>query len=305
MVNYRLMMLGVIVGLGLFVEGLRADMLWLVDSTGPISGKIISETADAIEYKYRIEDVEQTVQFKRSEIKELVVTIDQKALGNLNPNNLRAYLDQAEQLAANRRDAYAMETSKRLCLIVARWGSTELKESAFLLLVSICEGEELDRIQRLAYVYLPTIEFHEPPADQVDGPSKEARDLVIELVRLICREQSAEVKQRLEDELVAESVRQALNSFSSVCSFEELSAAANANPLSPTQLGRLLRLERALEKNQVPQDTRRPGLGNNWFAASEQIDASGSVLPEFSNVLGVDPSLTIYRDGEWVAPKGN
>lgn len=300
---YQWVLLGMIVGLVGFAEESRADMLWLVESEEPLPGRVISETRDAIEYRYRVGEAEQTSQFKRSEIKELVVTIDQEALKNLNPNNLRAYLDQAEQLSANRQDPYAIETAKRLCLIVARWGSTDLKESAFLLLVSICEGEELVRVRSLAYVYHPSIEFQEASSGQTNGPSKDARESLVELIQLVCRERSAEVKQRLKDEAVVESVRQTLDSFSSICSFEEFSAAVDAQSLSLTQLGRMLKLEKALETNVVPQNTRRPGLGSNWFAASEQIDASGSVLPEFGNVLGIDPSLTVYRDGEWVAPK--
>lgn len=289
-------------GLGMLFSSLQADMLWLNGVETPISGIVVSQTEDVVEYRHRVDQVERTVQFQRNEIRELVITIDQQSLELLNPNDLRSYLDQAEQLVATRTDVYAIQLAKRLCLIVARWGPPELKESAFRLLVSVCEGEELTRVQRLAYVYQPTVDFLDPSTDSNQETSERARDAVVEIVRLICREKSTEAKRRMEDELVSESVRQTLNGFSGICNFEELSAAMDAESISLSQLGRLLRLEQALEANQTPTGLRRPGLGKNWFAASEQIDASRSVLPEFDNVLPFDPSLTVYRDGKWVAP---
>lgn len=300
--DFRSTVFVTIIMLGAITTGLRADMLWLRDSEVPIPGMVVSETADSVEFRYRVDGAEQTKEFERDRIQELVITIDQQALERLNPNDLRMYLDQAEQLAANRPDVYAIQTAKRLCLIVARWGQSEMRESAFRLLVTLCEGEELTRVRRLAYVYQPTLDFWESPEISEKGTSVRAREAVVEIVRLICREQSSEAKRRMEDELVAESVRQTLNRFSSVCNFEELMAAMDADSISLSQLGRLLRLERALETNQPSSNLRRPGLGKNWYSASEQIDASRSVLPEFKNVLPFDPSLTVYREGKWVEP---
>ncbi len=281
----------------------QADMLWLYDSEAPVSGIVVKQSASSVEYRYRVGEEEKTIQVERGEIKELIVTIDQEALERLKPTDLRAYLDMAESLASFRSDKYAMDVAKRLCLLTARWGSSELRISAFCLLDSICDGDELLSVRRLALIYESSIELKNPQDREKQELSAESVELTLRIVRLIWRGESQQAQELLSDERVLTRVQPVVLAHSGVCSLEELVAASNVEKVSVSQLGRLLRLEQALTEGEppIPRTTR---LGENWFSASGQVGKVGVLLPEFENVLPFDPQLTIYRDGKWVASSG-
>lgn len=297
-----------LLGLATFIVSLmssgvsHADMLWLKGAEAPVPGIVVGQTDELIEYRYQVGGEEKTVQVDRDEIRQLVVTIDGERLENLSPDNLNAYLDQAEQLASFRRDQYAMALAKRLCLIVARWGAEDLRKSAFCLLVSICEGDELTGVLRLASIYEPTLNIDRLRGNLPQEVSRESREAALNVVRLIWRGQGEEAQQLLSRQEVLEQVRPAVIAYKDLCSLEELNAAAKVDAVTVSQLGRLLRLEFALSQGKLPP-IESVDAGENWFSESGQVGKVGRLLPEFGSVLPFDPQLTIYRGGKWVAPK--
>lgn len=296
----------VMVCMAVLTNSAHADMLWLKSGGEPISGLVTSQSQDVVSFRYGTGDGQKDVQVQREKIKNLVITIDEQRMESLAPEDFRDYLDYAEELSAFEKDTYAVELAKRLCLITARWSSDELRSSAFLLLISLCSDEEKKAVQRLAFVFDSSFELPEQlPATTPEVIDADARESLIEIVRLIRREQTADARQLLDQERIQSSIKPAMEAYANICNLEELKSAVSANRLTVAKLGQLIRLEQALANDVVPSSTKRDASGSDWSVAAREIVDAQVVLPEFENVLPFDPSLNIYRSGQWVRPSAN
>ena len=97
-----------------------ADLLWLVGKEQPVPGMVLEENEESVRYRYTVEGVEKRVDVDRKQIRELVITLDQKRLASLSPQNVTLYLDYAEELAGFSSDSYAIATARQMVLIAAR-----------------------------------------------------------------------------------------------------------------------------------------------------------------------------------------
>lgn len=281
---------------------LMADMIWIEGSQTPISGQVVSQTQDQLEFRFWTDNQEQTIQVDRQKVVDLLITVDPKKLESLTPERLEDYLDYAEVLSSFRSDAYAVRTTKRLCMIVARWGQPTDRASAFRLLISVCEGEEKRRVVRLAFVFDPRFEL---PVDEKGGGTsidESARRQLGEIVKLIRTEDRVAASNRLNDQSVIDQIEPVFELYSEICTKEELFRLAAAKQLSVSQLSQLLRLEKALKDPVLRDRSARKSLGNDWATASEILESEDARLPDFEYAFSFDLKQTIFRSGRWVAP---
>lgn len=276
-----------------------ADVLWTAHSEAPRYGRVKSQNGTTVEFEFSDSGATKTIQVDRSDILELVVTVDPKVLESLHPNNLKPYLDYAEELSSFRVDPYAMGVAKRLNLIVARWGSAELRQSAFRQLESICEGQERRQVQRLAFVYDSTFEIGRANESRVALDPAIVGTLV-DIVRHLRRGRPSDARRLLSQS--EEQVKTVLDSYSEICNLEELTAAVNATRITGAQQSQIIQLEQSLLAGKAAQATQAD-VARNWSLASQQIATLQLTLPEFDQVLPFDPRLTLYRHGKWVQPE--
>jgi hypothetical protein len=285
---------------GLGCSSANADLLWLKDKPKPVSGLVLRQNASEVEFRYRLEGNEKTIVVERGQISDLIVTIDQGLLEGLEPANLPAYLDYAEELSSFRSDAYAIELSKRLSLIAARWGSSELRQSSFRLLVSLCEGEEQTRVKRLAFIYDATIEIQDRDSESDEANNPDARDATVQIIRLVWKGQAAQARELLGQARFKALIEPVFVKYAKVCRLDDFLAAVNAETLSTNQLGQLLRLQQSLNNGLPPSQAVAQEQSDVWSDVANQVESTGSALPEFESVLPLDPSKRVYRNREWV-----
>ena len=274
-------------------------MLWLIERDEPVSGIIVEENETSIRFRYTVNNVERLIDVDRKDIREMVVTLDQQRLSSLSPQNVTMYLDYAEELAGFSSDAYAIATARQMSLIAARLSTGAQRSSAFRLLISLCEGEEKRNVERLAYLYDPTITLRKETAAESETIDATADETLIEIVRLIRRDRASDAVELLKQDRITTAIEPLLKVHEATCSFGELRVAANARTLSVAHLAKLLQLENALINNAVENESAN---NESWFEASSRVIESSKILPEFENVLDIDPRLSIFRNGIWVAP---
>ena len=277
-----------------------ADLLWVVGQEQPVSGIVLEGTEESVRFRCMIEGVEKQIDVERKQIRELVITLDQKRLSTLSPQNVTLYLDYAEELAGFSSDSYAIATARQMALIAARLSTGTQRSSAFRLLISLCEGEDRQNVERLAYLYDPTATLRENSKPETEAIDQEAGETLLEIVRMIRRGQASDASKLLEQDRISTVVEPLLKIHKDTCSSGELRVAANAATLNMTQLAKLLQLEHALADDAVIAAASADD--ESWFEASSKVIESNKILPEFENVLEIDPRLSIFRNGTWVAP---
>ena len=277
-----------------------ADLLWLVGQEQPVPGIVLEENEESVQFRYTAEGVEKRVDVDRKQIRELVITLDQKRLSSLSPQNVTLYLDYAEELAGFSSDSYAIATARQMALIAARLSTGTQRSSAFRLLISLCEGEDRQNVERLAYLYDPTTTLRENSKPEMETIDQEADETLLEIVRMIRRGRASDASELLKQDRISTVVEPLLKVHKDTCNLGELRVAANAATLNMTQLAKLLQLENALTNDAVLAAASADD--ESWFEASSKVIESNKILPEFENVLEIDPRLSIFRNGTWVAP---
>ena len=281
-------------------KNVSADMLWLIERDQPVSGMVVEANEVSIRFRYTVNDVEKLIDVDRKDIREMVITLDQERLASLSPQNVTMYLNYAEELAGFSSDAYAIAAARQMALIAARLSTGTQRSSAFRLLVSLCEGEEKRNVERLAYLYDPTIPLREEEAASSEAIDTTAGETLLEIVRLIRRDRASDAIELLKQDRIAKVIEPLLKVHQATCSLGELRMAANAETLTVAHLAKLLKLEHALVSDSVVNTEN--ANSESWFEASSRVIESNKILPEFENVLDIDPRLSIFRNGIWVAP---
>jgi len=250
-----------------------------------------------------------------AEIRRIIETVDPQRLAGLDGSNAKAYYNYAEELAQRKVDPQARDTAIRLFLISAHLDTKQQGRAAFLGLIPLARNaEEAKRFRAMAYLLDPShaeSTLGDVSAD-VAAPaanSKATRDL-LNAMQLLRQANRAEAASLLRRDDVAKSFAAFERVFPKALLDKFL--ARTGDRLLPYELEAILRVELALEGFDAgPGASRATGAG--WG----QIVSAGGDTPvkllKMSSLARrldpaakpgqyIDPSRTIYRNGNWTAP---
>ena len=280
----------------------------------PIAGYLVRETDREIVLRQpRDGGITEDVLIPKSDIEDLIHTIDQARLSALDPDKPQDYREYADELAEKKLDPEARDTALRLYVIAAHLsrgaeaGSAMGSKHAPLLgLVALARSsEEEARFRAAAFLADPR---HDPAllrssssiaAAPAAGADQAARAKLLEAVHH-ARRGKGDVAGRLIErpEIAAE-----LAAVAPSVTKEEFLRICRTKELEASHLQTLLKLELALD----------PTLAAESSATDAQVDArSWSQLLKAAqppqkpldlvHLTEFDPRQCVYRDGKWVEP---
>lgn len=291
-----------IVGLFGFTVSTNADVLWLKGKDQPLVGALIgTDTAGTVEFGVAGEDSIST--FPAEVVDVAIKTFDTKRLSSLSPERISEYRDHAEELAAQKIDPEARELAIRLLLIAAYLGDKQdeiaIVDSALASLIPLARSpDESSKLMTLQTLYSKNSIHIDRNAD-LDATSSELKTTVaakklLECVRHARREQFEAARSVLQS---AEVMRE-LKNWSKLVSMAEMDNVLNSDRLTTQQLKKLLTLESAL----LDPDDSIADQTHGWYEQSRERTDAWTSIPTFGNVTEFDPSLSVYRDGQWQHP---
>jgi len=282
----------------------EGDML-LWDDAGSMTrffGLVESQDADSIRFRLHPELGGESRVFPRDEVVALVTNIDLSRLANLNPGNLGAYRDYAEELASQSKDMQARDLAIRLFLIVA-YGSNQagtqqrssaLRNSAIRNLQALSRNEpERRAFAKLAFLYqVADLRLAEQEPDLSDA----MKSLLLFLLKAV-RSRNMDLARQLKDQ---PPIAQAWQRWSTTCRWDELGRIIEQGGPSSIQLERLLKMEVDLLTG---QDLHSPGKrADSWAVQAVDHDHRAELIPKFLNVTEYDPQQNVWCNGQWIRP---
>jgi hypothetical protein len=284
-------------------------------SAEPIMGHLVSEDDKGLVVREVLDGGRtRELRIERSDIEELLVTVDPERLAALDPREPRQYLEYAEELAEKSRDPEAREAAERLFHIAAWLAEGPVRQSGVLGLAAMAtSADERRRLEAAAYQVdsgasraLAATTPASGTAPQVD-PS--VRSEVLAAVRLLRQGKSREAAERGKVPAVAG----ALDTLSldggrtdgaaPTISAEQFAALCQLRELSPEHLRRLLTIELAL----LPGGDEKPLAISVPRAASwSQLASRNDLAPlrslDLVHLTSHDPRACLYREGKWQIP---
>ncbi len=279
------------------------DVIWVRGTNQPISGQVITQTDEKIEFKVFSDGKFGPIKsFPISQVETVVVNYDQERLASLSPDNPVAYRNYAEELSTQRSDPAAINLARRLYLLAAanstKKSQHDLRSGAILALISLTTEQKQRRHLEMFYrLSEPESGKLKPAASSPPPklPTKADRELMLRVVVAIRRENS-EVAMGL---IRSEENRKSFEKWEQLCTLEELTRIAAADYPSRSQLGRLLAVELAARQPETAK--LDPGSKKmTWGELAMEPGTEFSVLPTIANVTQFDPEKSVYRNGIWV-----
>jgi hypothetical protein len=306
-----------------FVQPASAVVVYKLGEMQPIAGYFVRESDREVVLRQPREgggSAEITV--LKSEIEELIHTVDQARLATLDPARPQDYREYADELAEKKIDPEARDTALRLYVIAADLGSGTLKSSdpnshefgydplapraAMLGLIALARSpEEEARFRAAAYLADPrhdsrllvtatSLPSSAPSADPA------AKQKLLEAVHH-ARRGKGEVAARLiaRPEIAAE-----LAAASSIVSKEEFQRICRAKELDDDQLSALIKLELGLNAALSPPDTETTSATETARSWSQLLAKPQPPLRplDLRHLTEFDPAQSVYREGKWVEP---
>ena len=281
-------------------------LLW--DDAGSMTrfrffGLVESQDADSIRFRLHPELGGESRVFPRDEVVALVTNIDLSRLANLNPGNLEAYRDYAEELASQSKDMQAGDLAIRLFLIVA-YGSNQagtqqkssaLRNSAIRNLQALSRNEpERRAFAKLAFLYqVADLRLAEQEPDLSDA----MKSRLLFLLKAV-RSRNMDLARQLKDR---PPIAQVWPRWSTTCSWDELGRIIEQGGPSSIQLERLLKMEVDLLTGQ--DANRSEKTTDFWAVQAVDHDHRAELIPKFLNVTEYDPRQAVFVDGHWIRPQ--
>lgn len=275
------------------------------DSGEPVFGYLLKNEPNRVVLRETLSDGgTRDREFARTEIDELIVTVDPARLQELRPDDPRGYLEYAEDLAEKRRDPEARDTALRLYVIAAWLAPEQHGRGALLGMTALARSPEERRAFRaLAF----TLDGYRDPAllreESVVGtrarPTAKdtpASDGLLECVRQLRRGNRTQAKRQAErKEIKAEFAR-----LQGLVSYDDFLAAC-LDPAPPESLLRaLVQAELALMPAASATDVDRVERAKvaAWLPV---VVASAPRLPALSleRVTEFDPRQCRFQAGKW------
>ena len=287
----------------------EGDML-LWNDAGSITrffGLVESQDAEAIRFRLHPELGGESRVFPRDEVVALVTNIDVSRLANLNPGNLEAYRDYAEELASQSKDLQARDLAIRLFLIVAygsnhegtQQRSPELRNSAIRNLQQLYRSEaERRAFDKLAFLYqVADLQLAERAGQQEPDLNAATKSRLLSLL-VALRSRNMDLARQLTDQ---PPIAQAWERWSTICRWDELGRIIDQGGPSSIQLERLLKIEVDLLTGQAANPPRK--RTDSWAVQAVDHDHRAELIPKFLNVTEYDPRQAVFVDGHWIRPQ--
>ena len=301
-----------VVAITSWVTPMRAAVVLRKGSTRPIMGHLLRMDDSGVVIREMLSDGktrEHTI--RRDEISELIITVSDERLAELDPAKPQLYREYAEELAEKHRDPEARDAAIRLYHITAWLDRGALRKSAMLGLISLARSPEEERRFRAAAYLLDgdrTLLASEA-AVAVPG-SAAAREPLRELLsalRLLRQGKPADARAIVE----RTSSDEALDALTRVMTREELLAACTARQLSEEQLYKVLSAELALQR--AVSEQARPDYSVDAAEERHEREISWSqayrthgVAPlpsiDIEHLTEFDPHACLFRNGTWTRP---
>jgi hypothetical protein len=271
----------------------------------PIMGHLVSEDETNIVVREALDGGRtREVRIERSEIEELIVTVDPDRLQALDPREPRQYLEYAEELAEKARDPEAREAAERLFHIAAWLAEGPVRQSSILGLAAMAPADaERRRLEAIALLVDPqagpaavAVRADENAKPTID-PS--VRPNVLAAVQLLRQGKPREAADLGKQPAVATAFDQLAPTLNS----EQFAALCQLRELTTEHLRRLLTIELALLPG---SEGKLPEAGTPSVATWGQLVSRGGLTPlpslDLLHLTRHDPRACLYREGKWQIP---
>ena len=293
----------------------RAVVVFKKGQTQPIAGYLVRETDSEVVLRQAREGGRtEDVLIPKSEIEDLIHTIDRARLEALERDRPQEYREYADELAEKRIDPEARDTALRLYVIAAHAGQgsgppeNDLARAAMLGLIALARTpQEEARFRAAAYLADPR---HDGTllrsaaivaAPATGGSSTPAtRQKLLEAVHHARRGKGDVAGRLIERPELAEE----LAAVSSIVSKDELVRICRAKELEDAQLKTLLKLELALDPSLAPDSapsSAAKGDARFWSQLLKAPQPPQKPL-DLEHLTEFDPRQSVYREGKWMQP---
>jgi hypothetical protein len=307
--------LGAFVVSCLLIQPAQAVVVFKRGQTQPIAGYLVRETdREVVLRQPREAGRTEDVLIPKTEIEDLIHTVDPARLASLDPDRPQDYREYADELAEKKLDPEARDAALRLYVIAAHVGQAsrlpkdDQAHAAMLGLIALARSPaEETRFRAAAYLADPR---HDPallrPASGVaprpaGGTADHvARQKLLEAVHH-ARRGKGDVAGRLIErpEIAAE-----LEAVSSLVTKDELLRICRTKELEDGQLRTLLKLELALDPTLAPESapsSAAQGDARSWSQLLKKPQPPQRPL-NLLQLTEFDPRQSVYREGKWVEP---
>lgn len=275
-----------------------ADTIWLIENKQPLYGMVASQNAESIVFRQTTNGTQfKKIAVSKSDIETIVINFDSQRLSRLSTDNFLGYAEYAEELQSQRKDPVAQTLALRLLVIViGNSKDVDLRRSSLFQLVSLARNDaEMAKFQRLLYLETGI------PSSRVEATNPvwlahtpESRIAAIELIKRVRQGKS------MTDQIDDVQVKETIDQFESVCSWNELIQISKSNRINNQQLGRLVELESRLRKagarnGEIAEDPNQP-----WNLLAKRIGIKDVDILGIESVTEFDPNDVHFVDGQWV-----
>ncbi len=291
----------------LVASDVLAAVVYVKGQKEPIAGFV--ESADDMSIRLRVlekDGEELTRRILRSEIDLLLQPVSPSRLGQLSPDNPKAYREYAEELVEKTTDPEAVETAKRLFMIAAHLAPEKEGRSALLGMTPLMKDpQHVKQLRALAYLIDPSHDASLLEGKQQDAAAGAAleeseREEVVKVLRMLRHGDRADARQQLQREEIQAGLRQGTSKIS----LDECLALVQGNcpgceqgKIPPYMLQKLVAAELELNSTQTTNEVQ-PQWG---FFLDGSFQKPLPVL-SLAKAIGLDPRKCVYRDGAWVEP---
>jgi hypothetical protein len=279
-------------------------------SAEPIMGHLVREDETGLVVREELDGGRtRELRIERSDIEELLVTVDPERLAALDPREPRQYLEYAEELAEKSRDPEAREAAERLFHIAAWLAEGPVRQSGVLGLAAMAtSAEERRRLEAAAYLVdagaSRALAATTPVASTAPQVEPSVQTEVLAAVRLLRQGKSREAAERGKQPAVAAALDiLSPGGAAPTLTAEQFAALCQLRELSPEHLRRLLTIELALMPGgtgELPATVAPPAA--SWGQLARRNDLAPLPSLDLLHLTSHDPRACLYREGKWRIP---
>jgi len=275
----------------------NADIIFRHGSAPPLTGVILSTEGNEIQFEevFLSGESKKRSIFK-SDIRQMIRTIDANRLASLSPTDPAGYLEHAEELSGFKQDFLATRLAKRLYVLGAYYSKGETQASCFMALASMAEdSKQKNRIRALAIVSLES-NFRRTIQQQIRD-EKSAKQQYLDAMLQLLRHLRSQNFDEANNDLKSPSIQACFDTdVQNFLSLQRAKRMIANKKVSTSELLLIAKLELAIVSRESSALTPQNDLS---VSASKPI-SSNLEWVSFSNVTQFDPKHCVYRNGEWV-----
>ena len=269
------------------------DVIWLAN--GEIRyGIVLAESSEFVTIANRLESANQeTTEIPQASVSSVLRTIDRTKLEALDPNSPNTYRELVEDLSRFPDDPLACELARRLRLIGLTLSDRELRKDFYQGLIDSFAEDDRKRLGEMVEVWNQDRQIS---SGEKFTATKFDIDRLRTLIQALWRESWESVEELMDDSRV----RRCQQNWAQIITWHEIEIAFQNRQISRIVLAKLLKLDRELARVLTPLEFGPVNL--NWQASGAEEFEDSAVLPTVKNQFGIDPQLSVFRNGAWVKP---